>query len=116
MSTFPTLSIKPSVEAWEEGVAKDPTIKTDFENGFVQTFPAFSRIPDKWKIGYKAAPQSDKNTLRSFEKSVRVGSNAFSWVNPIDNITYTVRLEGPVNYKPHSIISYWDMNFTLIEV
>jgi hypothetical protein len=116
MSTFPTLSVNPSVEAWEEGVAKDPTIKTDFENGFVQTYAAFTRIVDKWKIGYRAISTADKDTLRTFEKTVKVGSDIFRWTNPVNNTAYSVRFEWPITYKMRNAKNYWDVDFVLIEV
>lgn len=116
MPTFPTLSMNPSVEGWEEGVAKDPTISTDFENGFKQTYPAFSRIVDKWKVAYKALPKADKDTLRTFEKTVKVGSNAFSWTNPADNVAYDVRFSRPITYKMHSLPTLWDIEFELEQV
>lgn len=114
--TFPTLSQNPSVEGWDEGVAKDPTISTDFENGFRQTYPAFSRIPDKWKISYKALPAADKNTLRTFEKTVKVGSESFSWTNPVDNVTYAVRFLKPLAYSMHSLSTLWNIEFELEQV
>lgn len=113
MAVFPTLSINPAVEPWEEDVASDPTIRNQVEGGYVLTRSRFTRIPDKWNIGYITLPEADKNTLRTFEKSVKVGSEKFTWTNPMNNLSYEVRFLGPIKYKPHQTKLYWDISFVL---
>lgn len=113
--TFPTLSTTPRIEPWEEGVAKDPTVRTDFENGFRQTYPAFARIPDKWHINYRC-PTADKASIRTFEKTVKVGSAQFTWTNPVDSAQHEVRFLAPVKYKMHLNQNYWAVDFDLEEV
>ena len=116
MPTFPTLSQNPSIEGWDEGIAFDPTIKSRTEGGYKQTRPRFTRMPDGWNIAYKALPQADKNTLRTFEKTVKVGSEMFTWTNPINSVTYNVRFVKPISYKLHLTSIYWNVEFELEEV
>lgn len=116
MPVFPTLSQNPSVEGWDEGIAFDPTIKSQTEGGYKQTRPRFTRMPDGWKIAYRALPTADKTTLRTFEKTVYVGSAAFTWTNPTDSATYTVRFVKPITYKMRSPSTLWDVEFELEEV
>ena len=117
MPAFPTLSQNPSIEGWGEGIALDPTIKSQTEGGYKQTRPRFTRMPDVWNIGYKALSQADKNTLRTFEKTVKVGSEIFQWINPDDNVTYNVRFVKPISYKLHPLTSiHWKVEFELEEV
>jgi len=116
MPTFPTLSINPSVTPWEEGAANDPTLRSPFEAGYVQTRARFTRIPDRWHIGYTLLPKADKDTLRAFEKTVKVGSDSFTWTNPDDQQTYTVRFLAPISYKPVGTMANWHVEFVLEEV
>lgn len=115
MENFPTLSIAPTVDGFTEEVAKDPTIKTDFENGFYQTRPAFTRIPRKFTVTYHAMSDSDKNTLQNFEKTVLVGCDAFTWTHPKTSTQYTVRFDAPIKYTL-ILPNYWDIEFILVEV
>lgn len=116
MANFPTLSRNPSVSGWTEGVAIDPTVKSTFEGGYVQTYPAFTREVYGWNVSYFAISQTEKDAIRSFEQSVRVGAGAFNWVNPINNQIYTVRFAAPIQYKLHGNTQLWDVSFRLEQV
>ncbi len=116
MPTFPTLSVNPSVESWDEGVAFDPTISSPKEGGYRQTRARFARIPDKWHVGYYPCPAADKTLIRNFEKTVKVGSDSLIWTNPVDNTSHEVRFLAPVKYKMHGNQNYWDVEFDLEEV
>ncbi|MCL4492338.1 MAG: hypothetical protein M1510_10660 [Nitrospirae bacterium] len=111
---FPTLSVTPSVESWEEGVAFDPTITSQSEGGYKQTRPSSTRIPDKWSIGYVAAPAADKDLVRAFEKTVKVGSEIFDAL-AIFGVSKNVRFAGPVKYKMNTNKSWWDILFVIEE-
>lgn len=115
--TFPTLSHEMLVEALQQKRAKDPTVRTDMEGGWEQTYPAFTRKTKEWTVGYRALPTADKDLIEEHEDDVNVGAEAFDWVNPADNVTYSVRFTAPVDYKLHGDSSnLWDVNFTLRQV
>lgn len=119
MENFPTLSVTPSLGPWEQTRALDPTLRSEKEGGYVSTRPRFTRIPKKWKIAYQqgnSLPSADKTTLEAFEETVKVGSDMFSWVNPFDSQTYTVRLAGPIVFKPIVGSLRWEASFELEEV
>ena len=117
MPTFPTLSVNPSVEPWEEGVANDPTISSPKDGGYRHTRARFTRRPDKWHVGYQPCPTADKTLIRNFEKNdVKVGAEKFTWTNPVDSTSYEVRFLAPVKYKMYGNQNYWDIEFDLEEV
>ena len=116
MPNFPTLGTNPTIDGWEEGLAIDPTIRSQSEGGYVQTRARFTRLTNKWNIKYMALSAADKDTLRTFEKTVRGGSDAFNWTNPANSVTYSVRFLGLIKYIPHSNSLYWDVSFVLEEV
>ena len=114
--SFPTLSINPTVEEWTEEFAFDPTISTKFEGGYRKTRPRCTRIPLKWHLAYKPLPSTDKATLREHELDRKVGASSFTWVNPTDSTTYTVRFLGPVKYAMAGNSAWWHVSFDLEEV
>ncbi|WP_298434594.1 hypothetical protein [Geobacter sp.] len=116
---FPALSVVPAVSAWKEKKALDPTLRTQTEGGYVQTRPRFTRIPKRWEIAYKAGnalPAADKATLEAFETTVKVGSNMFTWLNPLDNVTYNVRLREPIEFAPEGTTLLWQARLILEQV
>jgi hypothetical protein len=112
--SFPILSVGPSVEPWEEGVAFDPTITSQSEGGYKQTRPSSTRIPDKWSIGYIAASVADKDLVRAFEKTVKVGSEIFDAASILGS-QKDVRFLGPVKYKMNTNKNWWDILFVIEE-
>lgn len=116
---FPTLSSTPSLSAWEETRAQDPTIRSQKEGGYISTRPRFTRAPKKWKIAYQggnALSAADKATLQTFEGSVNVGAAMFVWTNPTNSTAYNVRLAGPIIFKPTTSTIYWEASFDLEQV
>jgi hypothetical protein len=117
---FPILSVAPSISGWEEGKASDPTIRSTKEGGYVSTRPRFTRIPKKWQMSYSqgnALPLADKLLLEAHEESVHVGANSFTWTNPMDGVTYTVRyVDGPIKFKPLVGNVLWEATISLEQV
>jgi hypothetical protein len=99
METFPTFSRDVEweiVEEWE-----DSTIESPFESGHTHTRPRYTYDRKKWSnVIYKYLTTVDEALLKAFMTTVRMGASAFYWVNPNDNVTYTVR------FKPAPKITY----------
>ena len=113
MADFPTLSSKPDSENWTEEPAVDPTIRSEFENGAVQTRTRFTDVPKKWDLIYRDMSQADKDTLKAFEKTVGYGGDIFNWTNPQDTNTYEVRFAGPVKCKVEPVNpAAWQVPYT----
>lgn len=121
MADFPSIGGRFSAGDYEVGAALDPTIRSDFEAGYVQTRARFTRIPKRWPITYRDTPDADKETVEAFEATLGVGSDSFNWTDPATGDTHTVRLAGPIRYKPtHQFIipgtTHWTLTMTLEEV
>jgi hypothetical protein len=117
MANFPTLSSDaPDVDSWKEQRAFDPTIRARSEGGYTKTRPRTTRIPMQWKVRYGYLSAADKSTLQAFENTVKVGSDAFTWTNPVDGLQKTVRFKEPVKYVPVGTKNYWRADFILEEV
>lgn len=115
---FPTLSRSPSMEGFKEEAAFDPTLRSEFESGKIQTRARCTSAPIKWSITYRYLPDADKETLQTFEKvDVRYGAASFNWTDPNDKEIHEVRFAKPISYaldnnQPHK----WCVQIELIEV
>lgn len=116
MANFPTLSQNPDISGWEEQVAFNPTIRSETDGGYVLTRARFTRLPRRWNLVYRVLPVADVNTLKTFEGTVKVGSDSFLWTNPQNSTQYTVRLLEPIRYSMHGSKNYWDVEMVLEEV
>jgi len=116
MLNFPTLTVQPDVEGWEEQRAFDPTIRARAEGGYTKTRPRTTRIPMQWTVRYPLLTAADKNTLQAFEGAVKIGADAFTWTNPDSGLVKTVRFKEPVKYAPVGSKLAWRAEFTLEEV
>ena len=122
MASFPTilrrvgLTQTPIVN--EEIAAFDPTIRSRYEGGYVSTRARFTRMPRRWSVKYEWMTTTNKGTLQTFEEARVVGSESFTWTNPMDSTSYTVRFFEPVRYTPtpSTNFQYWTVEFTLEEV
>jgi len=120
MNDFPTLSITPSVAPWSQTKTADPTIRSSFDAGYVQTRARFTRVPITWSISYQGGnslPLADKLTLEAHENAVNCGAAIFSWTNPMDGVTYQVRYgKTPIVFTPLYNKLFWTATFTLEQV
>jgi len=113
---FPTLSTNPAVNDWSEEVSKDPTIRSDTENGYTVTRARFTRLRKKWIVKYKGLDLNDKQSLENFQKEVLVGSEIFKWICISDNIQYDCRLLKPIRFIPVGTKNYWNAELEIEEV
>lgn len=117
MATFPTLTAIPAVPMTEE--TEDATIRSPFEAGYEHTRPRFTRVRKTWTIRYEYMSTSDKNTLDTFINStVHQGSDSFSWTNPQDSTSYTVRFLSLPKYELvlNTGGGLWNLEFQLRQV
>jgi len=114
MKTYPTLIEE--VSGYSEMIANDPTIKSEFENGKLETRARHTNIKNKWELFYKGLSDVDYLALKNFQQSVMIGSEIFQWVNPKDAQTHNVRFEAPIQFNlDSSEFRDWSATFSLIE-
>lgn len=117
MPTFPTLTISPTYPLDEQ--REDATIRSSFEAGYEHTRPKFTKVRYTWTIKYNMLPSTDKTTLENFVTTVREGADSFSWINPVDNQSHTVRFSQIPKYScilKNPDESYFDCDFQLRSV
>jgi len=115
--SYPTLSQNPDAEGFRQEPVTDPTLRNDCENGKVLTRAKYTSVPKKWAFNYTQLSNTDKELIDVFEKTtVKYGADSFSWTNPIDNITYTVRFTKPVVYVlADSQLHEWNIQIEIAE-
>ncbi len=114
---FPKIAV-PSYK--ESGVMLEKSfIATQMENGIVLTRRRFTKERETWELKWNALIQDEYETLMDFIKNtVHYGAISFSWENPWNSKTYTVRI---VEVSKWNIIGgakcdYWTGSITLQEV
>jgi len=114
MATYPTLSIPPSYPINE--TIEDSTISSNFETGWEQTRPRFTRSRRTWQINYENLLYVDKKLLEDFvNDDVRQGADYFTWTHPVTSEVVTVRFKPAPTYN-NTILTYWQVSFSLREV
>jgi len=114
---FPTISKLPEAGKWQEEAAADPTLRTEFESGYVATRARFTIVPQKWSFAFDMLDDAEKQSIQSFERNtVNYGAGAFNWTNPVDDQIYLVRFTEPVVYKLDSNDIDWEVSMKIVEV
>ena len=113
---FPTLSIGASFQNFNQGLAVDPTLRSEFENGVVISRARFTTQRKSFPVGYNLITKADKVLLENLQDSVNVGAATFFWTNPDDNIEYEVRLMRPMQFavEPRNF-SFWNLRLEMAQ-
>ena len=115
MLTFPTLSTNSGIAGHSETIAHDPTLRNETDSGYVITRAKFTRLVNKWHVSYKYITDTDKSTLEIFQSDVKVGTDAFYWIEPISGyVVKTVRFLNKIEFLRVSL--YWNAEFDIEEV
>ncbi len=118
MSTFPTLSVNPSVPDWKEGRASDPTLRQETDGGYFITGARFSRVPPKkYHVKIEPLTATEKASVEALEEEVHVGAGIFDWTNPMTAAVIDARLAGPIDYRLYKgVPDLWTVEFDIEEV
>jgi hypothetical protein len=108
--SFPTLSTSPLIAPWNESAAIDPTLQSPKGLGPAQTRAAHTRVPWKYHVEYGDLTQADKDALKAWEKTVRVGCDLFTHPNTGPE---NMRLASPIKYRRSRSFGLWIAIFDL---
>ena len=120
--TFPTLTgnkpLNPAVTDHTDQISFNPTIRSPKDAGYQQTRPRFTRYPRVFHIVYNGITTANKDLIRAHEEDRGVGGSSFTWTNPADSISYTVRFLDRVKYRTWEQTNYtrWVVTFDLEEI
>lgn len=111
MTAFPSI-MAPSFPL-DEATFK-PQIRTEFEAGYVQSRPRCTRARSRFELTWKAMPEADLATLRTFFETYQ-GDN-FDWTHPTSATTYDVRFSGDTLDAKLVFNGHYEVSLTLEEV
>lgn len=89
MATWPTIQT-PNVGTKEETVLAQ--VRTEFEGGYVQSRPLYTRGRDRLTLVWNALPEADYQTLRTF--FIANQGDSFTWTHPLTATSMTMRFTG----------------------
>jgi phage-related protein len=118
MAVYPTLieggnNIYPDYPITEQ--FENSVIRSNFDGGYVQTRARFSRIRKQWSISYNNLTLANKLLITNFVATVNGGADSFTWVNPADSQSYSVRFQNPP-ISTLSSFARWNVKFVLEQV
>ena len=116
MADFPTLSRQPNRDGYKQSLLQDPTISSDFENGYQITRSKYNNVALKFEMVFSFLLSADKVLLENFEKDRNYRVGEFNWVNPEDSLTYIVRFDNNLEFKQERAEDFWNVAVTLVEI
>lgn len=115
-TAFPSLTAVPSPSGFSEGLAYDPTLRTQFDSGHVLTRTRHTQFPKRFTVPYPAINATDKGLLETLQTTVGVGGGDITWTHPITSASHTVRLDAPIEFKTLGVSTLWSCQLSLTEV
>lgn len=98
--------------------AEDPAVRSDMEGGYVASRPRFTRTPRKtFTTGFTSISNADRATLEAFWDAKKGGAVVFTWLNPVDGTTHTVRFKEPMTFKYAGLggVHLWNVTSIVLE-
>ena len=111
---FPDTIPNPEYPLGED--VEDSVLRSNFEDGTVQTRQKFTRVRTTFSVQWGNLPDEHKQTLENFYKTtVKGGALAFNWTHPQSGQVKTVRFTEPPKFSL-KVTKYWDVSASLQEV
>jgi hypothetical protein len=119
MADFPTVALANLEDSkhFTESSA-DPVKRYEVEGGYTVTRPRYTRLPRKtWTTGFTDLTTVEKDSFVSFWESKKGGSESFTYLNPADSQTYTVRFKGvpKIKYTGMATLRRWEITGITLE-
>ena len=121
MADFPTTNLAGLEDSkYFSESSNDPAQRVEVDGGYTLTRPRYTRTPRKtWTTGFTDLTDTEKNEFQTFWDQKRGGSDQFTYLNPANSVTYTVRFAGQpkIKYTGMGPLRRWDIsNITLEQV
>ncbi len=116
MADFPTLSRGVNLLNFRDGLAYNPAIQSQAEDGTIISRGRFTSTKKRWEIEYNFLTAADKVLLEALQTTVNVSGDVFNWTHPKTSVVYSVRLKDPIQFgiEP-SNHDEWSARFVIIE-
>jgi phage-related protein len=108
------LTINPEYPIATRPLYESLTIR--FENGVEQSRPRRLNAIREFDLVYRNRPSADIATIEALFHAKYESALSFTWDNPEDGQTYTVRFKDQTWQKSYKMYNLWDLQFTLVQV
>ncbi len=101
MADFPTVELEGIEDSKHFSVSQaDPVKSAEYDGGYRVTRPRYTRLPRKtFSTGFSDLTAAQYDSFTDFWDLKMGGSLSFTYLNPADSITYTVRFMGQPKMK-----------------
>lgn len=111
---------------WPSGISKpwlafaedayNPVIQKEFEAGYSQTRPRYTRAKKRFTLRWDYMPTTEVDLLRDFYEDDAVGGAAFTWQHPISGAYHAVRFTEDELICTRLSAAWWAVEVRLEEV
>lgn len=119
MADFPTVALAGLEDSKHFNVSQaDPAKKQTVEGGYTVSRPRYTRSPRKtWSTGFTDLTTAQANSFTAFWDAKYGGADSFTYLNPADSQTYTVRFMGQpkIKYVGMAALRRWDITGIALE-
>lgn len=119
MADFPTVALAGLEDSKHFGVAQaNPAKTSEVEGGYTISRPRYTRLPRKtWTTGFSDLTDAEKDSFTAFWDTKMGGSDSFTYLNPADAATYTVRFKGEpkIKYVGMAALRRWEITDISLE-
>lgn len=103
IETWPTISVGPHWDGYEEGLKDDPTLRNDTADGRPDYRDRSYPVIRRFRFAFRFLSKADVDLLRTFQNTtVRIGATAFYFTHPQfdsgDNVLI-LRMEEPMVFR-----------------
>lgn len=112
---FPDLSRAPNRVGYVEGLLQDPTLVSDFENGYQLVRSKYENVALKFEFVLSFLTSADKILLEDFQQEVGHNAGSFNWTSPFGK-TFIVRFNKTLTFKQERASNYWNVAVKLVEI
>lgn len=91
-----------------------PKVRTEFENGMVQSRPRFTRAKKRFVLKWEKIPLEDKENLETFFNDI--GGGVFIWTHPQTDKEYRCLMSDDTFESSLVEFVWWDVNLNIEEI
>jgi len=92
------------------------TIVTEYENGIEQRRARRAGSIREWTLQFRNRPASEVTTIQTLFDNSKGAYQSFTWLNPADAVTYTVRFKDDGFETRNHAYGFYDFDLSIIEV
>lgn len=119
MADFPTVALDGIEDSKYFSVSQaDPVKRAEVDGGYTVTRPRYTRLPRKtWTTGFSDLTDAEKDSFATFWDLKMGGADSFTYLNPADAVTYTVRFKGmpKIKYVGMASLRRWEITDITLE-